>query len=352
VKPYVKWPLLAAGGLLGSALALFLGSYLAFSGQFAVPATTVDDPALPGRTVGGYRYHLEVFGLPTHPTVIVLHAGPGGDYRSLLPLKRLSDDFQVVFYDQRGSGLSPRVPAAELSLERFVEDLHEIGLSLSEHQPVRLVGHSWGAMLAAAYVDRHPERVSHAALAEPPFLTADDGNRWLDAVGLGAPSLSAPLAFQVWRSWIQSLYVYGPDEAAREDFLAVTLMQLDVPNHPLADYYCDRDPRGAYLPAWRFGARVAPALIEEATGSDGRLRANIVTPQVKRFPHKVLFLAGSCNTVNGPEAQQRNLGLFANAELQVIADAGHTMIGEKPDASLRALRSYLSEDHSAIVASD
>jgi proline iminopeptidase len=352
VKPFVKWLCIAGGAVLGLGLVVFLGSYWAFAGQFAVPATTVDDPALPSRTIGDYRYHFEVFGLPTQPVVIALHGGPGGDYRSLLPLKRLSDDFQLVFYDQRGSGRSPRVADEKLSLEQFVEDLHEVALSVSPHAPVRLIGHSWGAMLAAAYLSEHPDRVSHAVLAEPAFLTAEQGNQWLATTSAGVPPLSWPFVRGAWRAWIESRYVYGPDDAARQDYLAQALMSLDVPNNPLAGYYCDRDPRGAYMPLWRYGAAVAPAIMQKAMNDEGQFSVDLITPKMKRYPHKVLLIAGSCNTIIGPAAQRDNLSLFASAELAIIDDAGHTMFGEKPDESLAVVRQYLEEDHTAIVASE
>jgi proline iminopeptidase len=43
--------------------------------------------------------------------LVILYGGPGGDYRSLLGLKKPADQYQVVFYNQRGAGLSQRVPA-------------------------------------------------------------------------------------------------------------------------------------------------------------------------------------------------------------------------------------------------
>jgi hypothetical protein len=49
---------------------------------------------------------------------------PGADYRSLLDLKALADDYFVVFYDQRGTGLSPRVEdPGELTYELYLDDL-------------------------------------------------------------------------------------------------------------------------------------------------------------------------------------------------------------------------------------
>jgi proline iminopeptidase len=352
MKPITKRLCVAGGSLLGLALVAFVGSYLAFAGQYVVPATTTDDPALPSRNIAGYRYHLEVFGLPTRPVVVVVHGGPGADYRYLLPLRPLSDEYQVVFYDQRGSGLSPRVPDDQLDLDHFVEDLSGVIGSVSPHAPVRLVGHSWGAMLVAAYLDRHPEQVSHAVLAEPVFLTAERGDEWFEAIGRGRPPLSLALLGGAWRALMQSLYVYGPDDDARGDFLRRSLMELDVPGHPFAGYYCDADVRSAFQSAWRAGARAADAVFRKARDDSERFKVDLVSPNIKRFPHKVLLVAGSCNTVIGPEAQRQNLELFSNAELAVIKDAGHTMFGEQPEASLAVLRRYLGEDHSAIVASD
>jgi pimeloyl-ACP methyl ester carboxylesterase len=151
---------------------------------------------------------------------------------------------------------------------------------------------------------------------------------------------------------MQSLYVYGPDDDARDDFLQKALTELDVPGHPLAAYQCDGALETAYLPAWRAGARAQEAILERARDEAGHITLDLVSPNIKRFPHKVLLVAGSCNTVIGPEAQRHNMDLFSNAELAVIQDAGHTMFGEQPEASLAVLRRYLGEDHSAIVASD
>ena len=351
MKRITKWLSVSAGGLVAVGLIAFVGSYLGFAGQFLVPATTTDDPALPSRNIAGYRYHLEVFGLPTRPVVIVLHGGPGGDYRSLLPLRSLSDDYQLVFYDQRGSGLSPRVPDEQLNLDQFVEDLHSIVSATSPHSPVRLIGHSWGAMLAAAYLERYPDTVSHAVLAEPAFLTAEQGNRWYEQISHGQPPASWALLEGVWRSWIESLYVYGPDADARRDFFTRRVLSLSVPGQPFAGYYCGSDPHSASDPVWREGSRAFRSIVKAAF-KEGHLDRDLVSIKAKRFPHKVLLVAGRCNSVIGPEVQRQNLALFANAELAVINDAGHTMFGERPEASLAVLERYLAEDHTAIVASE
>ena len=63
--------------------------------------TVDDDSSLPSITFDGYTFHSETFGNPENPIVVALHGGPGGDYRYMLPLEELSDDYFVIMYDQR-----------------------------------------------------------------------------------------------------------------------------------------------------------------------------------------------------------------------------------------------------------
>ena len=51
-----------------------------------VPATTADNPALPAVELEGNRFHAETVGNPGNPVAIVLHRGPGCDYRFIMPL--------------------------------------------------------------------------------------------------------------------------------------------------------------------------------------------------------------------------------------------------------------------------
>ena len=76
-----------------------------------VPRTVDQDPSLPSITVNGAMLHSEAFGHPDSTMIVCIHGGPGGDYRYLLNCKDLADyGYRVVFYDQRGSGLSQRFP--------------------------------------------------------------------------------------------------------------------------------------------------------------------------------------------------------------------------------------------------
>src|SRR6478609_1687400 len=74
-----------------------------------VPKTVTEDASIPAIDINNTRLHAETFGNPVDPMVVMLHGGPGADYRSMLNAKALANDgYFVIFYDQRGSGLSER----------------------------------------------------------------------------------------------------------------------------------------------------------------------------------------------------------------------------------------------------
>jgi pimeloyl-ACP methyl ester carboxylesterase len=71
----------------------------------------------------------------------------------------LSRRYQLLRFDQRGTGLSDR-EVAEISLEAHVRDL-ESTVDAAGFERFALLGASQGASLAIVYAARHPERVSH-----------------------------------------------------------------------------------------------------------------------------------------------------------------------------------------------
>src|SRR5688572_3534105 len=113
IPPLVEVALLGVA-LLGGALSP-CGCGDSAQNAHLVPGTVEDDATLPSFTLGdGRLVHLRTFGAAEDPVVIVLHGGPGGDHRDYLHLEAFSDAFFVVLWDQRGTGLSERVPDTEL----------------------------------------------------------------------------------------------------------------------------------------------------------------------------------------------------------------------------------------------
>jgi len=78
-------------------------------------------------------------------------------------IRFFSDHFRFVRYDERGCGLSDW-DAAELTTQRWTDDLEDVVDAVAPTAPFALLGISQGAVACIAYAVRHPERLSHMIL--------------------------------------------------------------------------------------------------------------------------------------------------------------------------------------------
>lgn len=321
--------LLGLTGVLGF---LFLLLFLLTTGDYHVAETVSDNPAIPHVTIGGVTLHAQTFGNSQNPVVIVVHGGPGWDYKSLLPLKNLADEFYVVFYDQRGTGLSTRVDQETLTIESYLQDLNAIIDYYGKGKKVSLIGHSWGAMLVSAYIGKHPQKMSHAVLAEPGFLTTE----MVKEAGISfGPKLDLGFLLFASKVWFQSLHIKGPDAHGSADYF---LGQVAPQANP--EYYCNGIVPKVGGEHWRASALSMQNVMELMMDTDGNVDIDLIEG-VDKFTDKVLFIASGCNTKIGAEYQKKQMAFFPNAELVVIPESGHMMFGEKPTESVKVVREYL-----------
>jgi proline iminopeptidase len=117
----------------------------------------------------GHLVYWETCGNHGGKPAVVVHGGPGSGctpwHRRLFDPVR----YRVVLFDQRGCGRSrPHAGEAEVDLTtNTTMDLLEDIERLREHVGVDrwlVWGGSWGSVLALAYAERHPERVSELIL--------------------------------------------------------------------------------------------------------------------------------------------------------------------------------------------
>ncbi len=324
-------------GIMAGLVAFIVLCYVLTIGEYPVAETVAQDPSIPHVTIDGVTYHAQTFGDPSNPVVITIHGGPGGDYRSILSLQALADEYHVVFFDQRGAGLSPRVNLEEITIESAIADLDSIVNYYGNGEPVKLIGHSWGAMLASAYLGQHPEKVDHAVLAEPGFITSEFAEEWAEGTQM---RFSSGLLYYFLKTKFEALHVKGPDEHASNDYFAHQWSLYQGSDHPQIGYYCEGD-RPDEDGSWRLSSQASDALYQEAIDADGNFDINLAEG-VENFSNKVLFMTGECQTVIGADFQKAQMGFFPNAELAVIPDAGHEMFSENPEASLAAVREYLN----------
>ena len=163
----------------------------------------------------------------SRPAAVFLHVGPGSGcapgHRQLFN----ANDWFAIFPDQRGAGQStPSRSRENNTTHHLVADLERIRLHFGIERWL-VVGGSWGATLALAYAEAHPERVAGLALRAV-FLGTPEELRW--AFLTGPARLRPELLAQ---------YLGLLTEAERQD--------------PIAAYYArilDGDPETQRAAAW------------------------------------------------------------------------------------------------------
>lgn len=94
----------------------------------------------------------------------LLHGGPGATHHYFHPsFSRAKDFAKIIYYDQRGYGISDYKKGKGYSIEQAVDDLENLRKSLKINKWV-VLGNSYGGLLAQCYVVKYPERVLGLAL--------------------------------------------------------------------------------------------------------------------------------------------------------------------------------------------
>lgn len=124
----------------------------------------------------GHSIYYELSGNPKGKPVLFVHGGPGAGFRE--EDKRFFNPkiFNVITFDQRGSGRSKPFASLKKNETSFlVEDMRKLLKSL-EIEKVILFGGSWGSTLSLVYAIKYPETVKAMVLRGISLGGKDDNN--------------------------------------------------------------------------------------------------------------------------------------------------------------------------------
>jgi proline iminopeptidase len=109
--------------------------------------------------IGDAELYVEEEGRGT--PLVLINGGPGGTHHGFHPwFSRAKDFARVVYYDQRGCGLSDYRPGPNgYTVEQAVDDLEALRKALGYERWV-VLGYSYGGFLAQYYATRYPESLS------------------------------------------------------------------------------------------------------------------------------------------------------------------------------------------------
>jgi len=135
--------------------------------------------------------------------IITVHGGPGDsgmEQHIAEGFKMLEDDYLMVYWDQRYSGMTQgHYDKKTQTPDQFIEDTEKIVQLVQSKYPGKklyMLGHSWGGQLSAGYLGRDGH--------------ADDFQGWIDLDG----ALYGDLETQLMKNWILERV---PAEMAKPD---------------------------------------------------------------------------------------------------------------------------------------
>lgn len=301
-----------------------------------VTPTVENDPSLDFVELQGYKFHIQTYGDSRLPPVVVVHGGPGGDSKYLYPIRELAKNYFLIFYDQRGTGLSPRVGKEGLTLDSSLDDLDAVVSHFGGEGKVKLIGHSWGAMLVIAYLGRRPEKITHAVAVEPGMLNPASAKEFVRKL---KASQSFRDALPLLKYLAVTPFVSSKDGHERFDYVMTRLMNRAKPGGP---YQCAGEsmPPNAFERAGygAFSNMLKPVLDQPETFTHD------LTRNVAAFKGKLLMISSECSFIGYKYQQEFHMPLLSPQTVHLEAKAmGHNMFTLNPAWSTDVISRFFSE---------
>ncbi|KKQ36740.1 MAG: Proline iminopeptidase [Candidatus Roizmanbacteria bacterium GW2011_GWA2_37_7] len=108
----------------------------------------------------GYKLYYERYGNPEGIPIVYLHGGPGGGFDEKDKRFFNSKKWNVLLFDQRGSGKStPFASVNNNTTQKLIDDIDKL-MHKFKFKKVVLFGGSWGSTLALSYAISKPNKVN------------------------------------------------------------------------------------------------------------------------------------------------------------------------------------------------
>ena len=242
---------------------------------------------------------------PHNNSPIVLVHGLFGSLDNLGILARdLVADHDIIQVDMRNHGLSPRSP--EMNYPAMAQDLLDT-LDDRQIEKAIFIGHSMGGKAVMALTALAPERVAR--------LVAID---------------IAPVDYHVRRhDEIFAAINAVTDAQASSRQQAASVMRQHLQEEGVIQFLLKSFVDGE----WRFNVPVLWDQYPHIVGWE----------TIPAWEQPALFIPGGNSPYVTEAYRDQLLAQFPQARAHVIAGAGHWVHAEKPEAVLRAIRRYLSE---------
>lgn len=272
----------------------------------------------------GLRLHYEQWG--NGPNVVIALHGTSlhGRVWSWLA-QTLGPEYTLIGLDQRSHGDSERARSGQYQVEHYGADLEAFADRLGLER-FSLVGSSLGSRVALWYAARHPQRVAAMALLDLSFEMPTAASEHMVAAHLSRPrqfaDLDTALAFS------RTL----PQRRRFSDAVHLRTLQGDLA--PLADGRLQ----------WRYDRDAAIETL--------RCAARDMWDSVRAMRAPTTILRGADSDVLIAATVQRLQREFHGVRIIDVPDAGHSIWGDNPDFTARAIGEALGRAAAAPAPAD
>ncbi len=243
------------------------------------------------------------------PPLVILHGLYGNQGNWSTHARHLAQHHAVYAFDARNHGQSPR--ADSMRLEEMAADVAETMDALALDS-AHLLGHSMGGKTAMLLALQQPQRVASLVVVDIAPV----------AYAKGSDSTLAALV---------ALDVAGLNSRAEADAkLAERITSKAVRDFLLANL--QRSAEGAFQ--WRINLPVIQQYFNDVTG----------WPEHKQvYDGPTLFIRGEQSDYILPEHHDTMRRQFPHGTLKTVANAGHWVHSEKPEAVQRLVENFLAD---------
>ena len=288
----------------------------------------------------GVTLNVALTGSPEAPPVILLHGFPESHrtWRGLAPL--LADSFRLVMPDQRGFAGSDRPQDVEAyKTDLLVDDIFALAEALGIRR-FALVGHDWGGAISWPAALRGDPRLTRLAVINAPHpvifqksLIEDSDQRAASQyiTAFRAPGFEQAVEAMGWETFFDKSFGGHVDLAS-------------IPAAERAQYIAEWSQPGGFtamLNWYRAAQVIVPPPGIQVPIPDFLLRA------FPKVPVPTLVIWGMKDKALLPIQLEGLDALVPDLRIARIADAGHFVPWEKPQAVAAALKPFLGAAHGA-----
>ena len=281
-----------------------------------------------------HRHHVRIWGDDDAPTIFMLHGwgDTGASFQFIVDA--LVGNFRVIAPDWRGFGLS-QWNEGPYWFPDYLADLDALLEHYAPNEPVRLVGHSLGGIVASLYAGIRPQRVARLANLEgfglwvsPPSEAPARCAKWLEQVRDDDDAFR-PYAHRA--DYAQRLLDGNPRlTSERATFLAENSLRATDQGLVFA-----ADPRQRWVNPLLFP-------IDEAKACWRQVSAPTLWVAGRQSAVMARFAEGS------DDYRQRH-DCFAQLRDALIDDCGHNLHHDQPQAIARLLDDFFAEANDALT---